>query len=171
MGVVNTRLGDHLRKPRAGGVMMDLVYVTTEMHGIYSVIKKSRNPVLTHWVLEMSTAFCIVTNTEGRPERFLTCTLPVSRKRFTRRDTVDLFGTGKSGNVPLNIFRQSKVRTRCKVVFDSEHSLHLWKTSLHFDYWKTTDGLAQAGYNMTWHAWALIQSQRWCVFVNPVELY
>jgi hypothetical protein len=29
------------------------------------------------------------------------------------------------------------------------------KTSLHFDCWKTTDGLARAGYNMTWSAWAL----------------
>jgi hypothetical protein len=28
----------------------------------------------------------------------------VSRKRFTRRDTVDLFGTGELGNVPLNSF-------------------------------------------------------------------
>jgi hypothetical protein len=34
-------------------------------------------------------------------ERFLSCTLPVSRKRFTRRDIVDLFGTGESGNVPV----------------------------------------------------------------------
>jgi hypothetical protein len=47
-------------------------------------------------------------NTEGRPERFLSCTLPVSRKRFTRRDTVDLFGTGESGNVSLNSFWQVK---------------------------------------------------------------
>jgi hypothetical protein len=38
-------------------------------------------------------------NTDGRPERFLSCTLPVSRKRFTRRDTVNLFDTGESGNV------------------------------------------------------------------------
>jgi hypothetical protein len=28
-------------------------------------------------------------------ERFLSCTLPVSRKRFTRRDIVDLSGTGQ----------------------------------------------------------------------------
>jgi hypothetical protein len=30
------------------------------------------------------------------------------RKRFTRRDTVDLFGTGESGNVSLNSFWQVK---------------------------------------------------------------
>jgi hypothetical protein len=30
------------------------------------------------------------------------------------------------------------------------------KTSLHLDCWKTTDGLARAGYNMTWPAWALV---------------
>jgi hypothetical protein len=35
------------------------------------------------------------------------------------------------------------------------------KTS--FDCWKTTDGLARAGYNMTW--------QRYCVFITPIELY
>jgi hypothetical protein len=40
-------------------------------------------------------------NTEGRPERFLSCTLPVSRKRFTRRDIVYLFGIGESRNVSL----------------------------------------------------------------------
>jgi hypothetical protein len=34
--------------------------------------------------------------------------VPVSRKRFTRRDTVDLFGTGESGNVSLNSFWQVK---------------------------------------------------------------
>jgi hypothetical protein len=56
--------------------------------------------------VEMSTLFsvaCISSlTTEGRPRRFLSCTLPVPRKRFTRRDIVDLFGTGESGNVPLN---------------------------------------------------------------------
>jgi hypothetical protein len=45
-------------------------------------------------------------NTEGRPERFLSCTLAVSRKRFTRRDIVNLFGTGESGNVSINSFWQ-----------------------------------------------------------------
>jgi hypothetical protein len=30
------------------------------------------------------------------------------------------------------------------------------KTSLQFDCWKTTVGLARAGYNMTWPAWALV---------------
>jgi hypothetical protein len=45
------------------------------------------------------------------------------------------------------------------------------KTSVHFDCWKTTDRPARAGYNMTWPAWALVQSQRYCVFINPIELY
>jgi hypothetical protein len=40
-------------------------------------------------------------NAEGRPKRCLPCTLPVSRKRFTGRDIVDLFGTGEPGNVSL----------------------------------------------------------------------
>jgi hypothetical protein len=30
------------------------------------------------------------------------------------------------------------------------------KTSLHFVCWKTTDGLARTGYNMTWPAWAVV---------------
>jgi hypothetical protein len=47
-------------------------------------------------------------NTEGRPEQFLSCALPVSRKRFTRRDIVNLFGTGESGNVSQNSFWQVK---------------------------------------------------------------
>jgi hypothetical protein len=45
------------------------------------------------------------------------------------------------------------------------------KTSLHFECWKATDRLVRAGYNMTWPPWDLIQSQRYCVFINPVELY
>jgi hypothetical protein len=42
-----------------------------------------------------------ILNTEGKPERFLSCTLLLSRKWFTRRDSVDLFGTGEWGNVYL----------------------------------------------------------------------
>jgi hypothetical protein len=45
------------------------------------------------------------------------------------------------------------------------------KTSLHFNCWKTTDGLAQAGYNVTWPAWDLVQSQRYSLFITPIELY
>jgi hypothetical protein len=45
------------------------------------------------------------------------------------------------------------------------------KTSLHFDCLKTTDILALAGYNMTWPAWALVWSQRYCMFINQIELY
>jgi hypothetical protein len=45
------------------------------------------------------------------------------------------------------------------------------KTSLHFDCWKTTDRLVRAGYNTMWPAWALVWSQRYCVFINPIELY
>jgi hypothetical protein len=45
------------------------------------------------------------------------------------------------------------------------------KTSLHFDCRKTTDGLARAGYNVTWPVWALEKSQWYCAFINPIELY
>jgi hypothetical protein len=92
----------------------------------YRVIEKSRNPFLTHVLFAKNKLHwnqrgkkqCYIKcrkcvprsvsslNTEGRPERFLSCTLPVSWKRFTRRDTVDLFGTGESGNVSLNSFWQ-----------------------------------------------------------------
>jgi hypothetical protein len=57
-------------------------------------------------------------------------------------------------------------------VSNNKHSMHLWKkTSLHFDCLKTTDGLAQEGYNMMRPAWALVQSQWYCVFINTIELY
>jgi hypothetical protein len=47
-------------------------------------------------------------NTEGQPEHFLSCTLPMSWTWFTRWDIVSLFGTGELGNVSLNPFWQSK---------------------------------------------------------------
>jgi hypothetical protein len=47
-------------------------------------------------------------NTKDRAEYFLFCTLPVSCERFTRWDTVPLFGTGESGNKSLNSFYQVK---------------------------------------------------------------
>jgi hypothetical protein len=47
-------------------------------------------------------------NTEGRLELFLSCMLPVSQKRFTGWDTVDLFGTAESGNLSPNSFWQVK---------------------------------------------------------------
>jgi hypothetical protein len=93
------------------------------------------------------------------------------RKRFTRRDIVDLFGTGESGMYPWT--HSGKLSKN-----EMPGSVRQWtlvalvkKTSLYFDCWKTTDGLARAGYNMTWPAWALVQSQRYCVFINPIELY
>jgi hypothetical protein len=46
-------------------------------------------------------------------------------RRFTRWDTVDLLGAEESVTVYLNSFCQ--VSRRCQAVFDSEHSLHLWK--------------------------------------------
>jgi hypothetical protein len=46
---------------------------------------------------------------------------------FTRWDTVDLFDTGESGNVSPKLILANKVRTRCQVVFENEHSLHLWR--------------------------------------------
>jgi hypothetical protein len=87
------------------------------------MIEKSRNPFLTYSIcqkinyieirkqnkviLSIGNAHRVLyrqLNIEFRSERFLFCTLPASRKRFTRRDIVDLFGTGESGNVSLNSF-------------------------------------------------------------------
>jgi hypothetical protein len=45
------------------------------------------------------------------------------------------------------------------------------KTPMHFDCWKPTHGLARADYNITWPAWDLVYSQRYCVFINPIEFY
>jgi hypothetical protein len=44
------------------------------------------------------------------------------------------------------------------------------KTSLHLDCWKITDGLAQAGCNMTWPAWAITVAAILCV-LYPIEFY
>jgi hypothetical protein len=38
---------------------------------------------------------------EGTPELFLFCMLAGSRKRFSRRDTDNLFGTGESENLSV----------------------------------------------------------------------
>jgi hypothetical protein len=95
-------------------------------------------------------------NTEGRPEWFLSCTLPVSRKRFSRWDTVDLFGTGESGNVSQNHSGNLSKNEMTGSVRQWTLVAVMKKTSLHFDCFKTTDGLARAGYNMTWPAWALV---------------
>jgi hypothetical protein len=46
-------------------------------------------------------------NTKYQPEQFLSCTFPVSRKPFPRRDIVDLFATGESRNVSLNSLYQA----------------------------------------------------------------
>jgi hypothetical protein len=72
---------------------------------------------------------------------------------------VDFFGTRESFNVFQNWFWQVK--------YKMSGSVRLWKlfvkkTSLHINCLKTTDGLARAGYNVTWPAWALVQSRR-CV--------
>jgi hypothetical protein len=56
-------------------------------------------------------------NTDGRLEQFLSCMLPLSWKRFARRDIVDLFGMEKSGNVSLNSFcKLSKNEIVCSTV-------------------------------------------------------
>jgi hypothetical protein len=123
-------------------------------------------------MLEMSTAFrdaCV--NTEGRPEQFLCCTLPVSWKRFTTQDTVGLCGTGQQVNVPLNSLLQAKQErdARQRSAVDSRCTVK--KTSFCMHRLKTADGLAPAGYSMTWPVWAVVQSQRHCVCINAVELY
>jgi hypothetical protein len=95
----------------------------------------------------------------------------VSRKWFSSRDIVDLFGTEESRNASLNSFWQ--VRTRCQVagVRHSTFVALVKNKSLQFQCLKTTDGLARAGYNMTWPVWTFMQSQRYYVFINPFELH
>jgi hypothetical protein len=90
-----------------------------------------------------------------------------NRKWFTKRSTANLFGTGELENISLNSFWQV-IRTGCHVVFSNEHSVLLWKTSLHFDCWKATHWLAWASYSMMWPAWAVVQAQWYCLFSNPV---
>jgi hypothetical protein len=36
---------------------------------------------------------------------------------------------------------------------------------------KATDGMARAGYNMTWPEWALVYSHGCCVFIYPFAMY
>jgi hypothetical protein len=67
----------------------------------------------------------------------------VSRKRFTRRDTVDLFGTGQSGNVCLNSFCQVKQERYARQCSISNTRSTCEKDILHFDCMKTIDGTAQ----------------------------
>jgi hypothetical protein len=69
---------------------------------------EDRNPVATDLGIEGATSFEKQCNHQRTCEWFLSCMLPVSRKRFTRWDTVNLFGTGELGNVSLSSFWQVK---------------------------------------------------------------
>jgi hypothetical protein len=70
----------------------------------YIEVRKQTNVILSVWkcpprsAMNVFTLFLMFDAT-----RWI---VPVSRKRFTRRDTVDLSGTGESGNVSLNSFWQ-----------------------------------------------------------------
>jgi hypothetical protein len=98
--------------------------------------------------------------------------VPVSQKRFTRPDTVDLFGRGELGTVPLNSVCQDKSERDARRCSTVNTRWTLKKTPLHIGRLKTADRLAWAGYNMAWPARAVVQSQRYCVFIiNPVELF
>jgi hypothetical protein len=91
----------------------------------------------------------------GSPyEIFSICLAQENREMFPETNSGKL-----SKNEMPRIFRQRTLVALVK------------KTSLHFNCWKTTDELARAGYNMTWSALALVYSQQYCVFINPVELY
>jgi hypothetical protein len=91
--------------------------------------------------------------------------VPVSRKRFTRRDIVDLFGTGESENVSPNSSGKLSKNEMPGNVRQWTFVALVKNTSLHFDCWKTTDGLVRAGCK------ALVYPQ-WCfVFINPIEFY
>jgi hypothetical protein len=86
--------------------------------------------------------------------------VPVSRKWFTRRDIVDLFGTGESRNVSLNSYKLSKDEMPGSVRQWTLFAL-VKNTSLYLDFWKTTDRLARRR----------LCSHSDIVFINPVELY
>jgi hypothetical protein len=98
-------------------------------------------------------------------------TFPVSRKRFTRQDTVGLFGTGQQVNVPLNSLLQAKQERDARQRSAVESRCTVKKTSFCLHRLKTADGLAPAGYSMTWPVWAVVQSQWHCVCIDTVELH
>jgi hypothetical protein len=66
----------------------------------------------------------------------------------------------------------SKVRTRCQVVFFNEHSLvkkHPYTSTV---WWQLRDGLAGAGYNLTWRGLLYSHSDIACLLIqsNCTEL-
>jgi hypothetical protein len=83
--------------------------------------------------------------------------VPVSWKRFTRPRYCRFVWNRRIGKcIPKT--RPGKLSKN-----EMPGSVRQWtlvalvkKTSLHLDCWKTADGLARAGYNMTWPAWALV---------------
>jgi hypothetical protein len=110
-----------------------------------NVILSVGNVYHVQWSMHAFTRFLMFDVTQWR--------LPVSWKWFTRWDIVNLFGTGELGNVSLNPLNKNEVPGS---VWQWTLVALVKKTSLHFDCWKTTDGLVWAGYNMTWPAWALV---------------
>jgi hypothetical protein len=74
--------------------------------------------------------------------------VPMSQKRFTRRDTVDLFAQENREMYPFSHFGKFRKNEMPGSVRQWTLVALVRKTSLHFDCWKTTDGLERAGYNI-----------------------
>jgi hypothetical protein len=88
------------------------------------------------------------------------------RKLFTGRHIVDLFRTGESGNLSLNLFWKLSKNEVPRSVRKWTLFALVKKTSLHLDCLKTVDRLARAGYSMTWPACVLVQSLEVCTGRN-----
>jgi hypothetical protein len=123
------------------------------------MIRKSRRTI-SHKVLRMST---VVRDVSIHSLPHVWCNSVKSSCSDRKRDTVVSFGTRKSKNLFLNSLWQVKRETAGSVRQWTQAAL-VKKPSFLFDSSKTTDGLA-------WPAWAVVQSQRYCGFVNSVELY
>jgi hypothetical protein len=162
--------------------------VETTLEWFYRVIEKSRTPFITRFNRQTINYFeiwkqkkCYIKCCKCPPRSEMHAStlffmfdanswvVPVSRKRFTRRDIIGMFGTGE--NVSLNSFCQDKQERDARWCSTVNTRCSNGKDILALDCWKTTDGPARSGYNMVWPVWALAWSQWYCVFVNPVEMY
>jgi hypothetical protein len=83
---------------------------------------------------------CFLYHRNGSPDEILSI--------FLAQENQEMYPKTQSGKLSKNEM-PSSVQQWTLVAF-------VKKTSLHIDCLKTTDGLARAGYNMTWPAWALV---------------
>jgi hypothetical protein len=75
------------------------------------------------------------------------------------------------GKCILTLILASEVRTRCQVVFNNEHSLHLWQRYRRCT--STKDNrrtwAIRLQHGMT--SMSSVQSERFCMLTNPIRLY